>query len=110
MKPGELVDFIRGQGLEVVLDGDRVRLAGPQTIATPELVERVRPHKAALVDLLRTLPTFSLEDERALVDFYCNLPRKERLAVYQRGRALHANGWPWREADLQAMRERQGTP
>lgn len=105
MKSGELVDFIRGEGLDVAIDGDTVRLVGPATIATPELVERVRPHKAALVDLMRSLPTFTPEEERALVDHYCNAPRPERLAMHRRGIEIHRNGWPWREADLQAMRE-----
>ncbi len=105
MKPGKLVDFIRGEGLDLALDGDRVRLVGPQTIITPEVLERVRPHKAALVDLLRSLPVFSDDEERKLVDRYCDAPRAERLAMHRAGKAKHAEGWPWREADLQAMKE-----
>lgn len=111
MKPGELLDYIRGEGLDLVVDGDRVRLAGPQTIITPELIEKVRPHKAALVDLLRSLPAFSDDDERKLVARYCDAPRAERLAIHNAGKVKHADGWPWREADLEAMRQHfEGKP
>lgn len=105
MNATQLLDHIRGEGLDIVLDGDRVRLTGPQTIATPELIERLRPHKAALLELLRRLPKFSDAEERELVDRYCESTRADRLAMHRAGKAHHEKGWPWRESDLQAMRD-----
>lgn len=109
MKPGELLDFIRGEGLDLALDGDRVRLVGSQAIITPELLERVRPHKAALVALLRQLPKFTEQEERRLVDQYFDAPRAERLAMHREGKLYHySRGWPWRESDLEAIRQHFG--
>lgn len=109
MNPHKLLDFIRGEGADIVCDGEAVRLTGEPTVLTPELIAAVRPHKAALADLLRSLPVFTRAEEIALVDWYCNAPRAQRLVMHRAGNALHAAGWPRREADLTAMKEHRAT-
>jgi len=109
MKMGHLIDTIRRHGFDASLDGDTLLLKPnvPEAALPEAIISTIRPHKAALVALLRGLPRFTEDAERTLVDWYCNLTRAERLAVMRRGRELHAAGWPWKESDLEAMRERR---
>lgn len=113
MKTGHLIDIIRRHGFEATLDGDNLLLKPdvPDAALPDAVLALVREHKPALVALLRSLPAFSDEEERKLVDRYCAAPRAERLAMHRAGKAKHANGWPWRESDLQAMRDHfEGKP
>ena len=109
MSAGREIDRLRGLGFDLRIDGDDLLLrpadAEAEASLTPERRDWLAANKAALVALLRSLPTFTPEEERALVDHYCNAPRPERLAMHRRGVELHRQGWPWREADLSAMRE-----
>ncbi len=106
MKHGHLIDSIRRHGFEATVDGDNLLLKPevPDAALPEAIVATIREHKAALLALVRSLPSFTDEQERALVDRYCAAPRSERLAMHNAGKARHAGGWPWREADLEAMR------
>jgi hypothetical protein len=107
MNPGTLIDNLRRHGFDASLDGETLILKPdePDAVLPEAVVKLVRDAKPSLVTLLRSLPVFTVEEERALVDYYCALPRKDRLACYTKGREYHSNGWPWRESDLQAMRD-----
>lgn len=109
MKPGQAIDRLRALGFDASTDGADLILmpAEPDAALTPERRQWLVDHKAAIIEALRSLPVFTVEDERALVDYYCNRPRAERLTMHRRGVELHREGWPWREADLQAMREQR---
>jgi hypothetical protein len=51
-----LLAELRRLGVEVVATGDRLRFKPPSGV-TPELRERMREHKGALLDLVRNAPT-----------------------------------------------------
>lgn len=105
MKPGHAIDKLRGLGFDVSLDKDTLVLKATdaEAVLTDERRAWLVEHKAALVELLGRLPVFGVEEERELVDRYCAAPRAARLAMHNVGKLYHANGWPWRESDLQAM-------
>ena len=107
MNPGNLIDAIRRHDFAASVDGDDLILTpGTTGAALPAaVVSELRACKPAVVALLRSLPTFTDADERALVDSYCDAPRAARLAIHRAARAKHDAGLPWREADLEAMRE-----
>lgn len=107
MSPGAIIDRLRGEGLDLELQGGRLTVVGPQTAITPGLVEAVRERKAELTELLRRLPKFSFEEQDALSRYYCSRPRAERLVMHKRGVELHNRGWPRQEADCQAIKEFQ---
>ena len=82
-----------------------LRLSGA-TQPPAELLEAIRTHKAALLGLLATMPVFTHEQEKALVDWYCQQPRERRLAIHRQGIGLRRDKqWPSNVADLAAMRE-----
>ena len=63
MTPSTLLAELRNQGVVPVLRDGRLKLRGPATRITPDLVRRVRQHKAALLGHL-----VSEEQERATID------------------------------------------
>lgn len=107
LNPAGLLDVLRGHGFDVVAEGDAVALVqtDPEAVLPGETRERFEASRPALADLLRSLPAFTHAEEVELVNYYVSRPRAERLAMHRRGIEIHRNGWPWREADLTAMRE-----
>lgn len=107
LNPAALLDELRGHGFDVVADGEGVKLLAMDAgaVLPDELRARFEANRPALADLLRTLPAFTHVEEVELVDYYVGRPRAERLAMHAAGKGYHARGWPWREADLQAMRD-----
>jgi len=107
MTAGREIDRLRGLGFDVSTDGADLILtpACPGAVLTPERRKWLVDHKAELVAFLRSLPAFTHAEEVELVNYYVSRPRAERLAMHNAGRAYHAAGWPWREADLRAMSE-----
>ena len=51
--PGELLHLLRGLGVVLTLEDDRLRVNAPKGVVTPEMREALTAHKAAVVDLLR---------------------------------------------------------
>ena len=52
MDAGQLLDSLRGHGLQVTLSGDAMEI-GPRVALLPEVRAAVRAHKPALVSWLR---------------------------------------------------------
>lgn len=108
MTPRTILEKSYGYCLTLTADGNKLHLAG-DTEPQPELLDAIRQNKAALLTLLATMPTFTPEQEKALVDFYAQQPRERRLAIHRRGVAIRRDkSWPFHVADLQAIREAMG--
>lgn len=60
MSPAALLAELRALGVELRVEGDRIRCKAPRGSVTPELAEAIRSHKPALLALLTT-PT--VDDE-----------------------------------------------
>ena len=104
MTPRTLLEKAYGYCLTLTADGDKLHIQGDEL--PPELIEAIRQNKAAVLALLATLPTFTPEQEKALVDWYCQQPRESRLAIHRHGMALRRDRqWPFCVADLQAIKE-----
>ncbi len=60
-----LIEQLTRQGVELSTDGRTIRYRGPETLLTPEMLERLKEHKAeimrALQDASATTPTSSPE-------------------------------------------------
>ena len=105
MTPRTILEKAYGYCLTLTAEGNKIHLAG-DTEPKPDLLEAIREHKAAVLALLATMPTFIPEQEQALVDFYCQQPRERRLAIHRHGMALRRDRqWPFYVADLQAIKE-----
>ena len=99
-----LLERLEGDGVDVSLDGDGVHFKATLGPVPPDLLDAIREHKAALVDLLRDAPDFTEDDRRGLVDWYATRTRADRLAIHRNGAALRASrGWPYWIADPAAM-------
>jgi tubulysin polyketide synthase-like protein len=53
MSTGALLAELRRLGIEIEADGDRLRYAGPEGAISPELLERLKAHKADLIAVCR---------------------------------------------------------
>ena len=107
MTPRTLLEKAYGYCLTLSADSDKLHVQGDEL--PPELIEAIRQNKAAVLALLATMPTFTPEQEKALVDFYAQQPRERRLAIHRRGVAIRRDkSWPFHVADLQAIREAMG--
>jgi hypothetical protein len=51
-----ILDWLEGNGVYARADGDMIRFSGAKGVVTPELRETMRPHKAAMLALLRIDP------------------------------------------------------
>ena len=91
-----LVDLI-GRGIELRAEGERLRFR-PVTAMTPELAERVKAHKAELLDLLNpaSMPDIQPDD----------LPETWRELYEERAAIREYDGEQSREhAEAEALRE-----
>src|SRR5512132_1204312 len=52
----ELLRELSGRGVRVRVTGDRLRLRGPQNVLTQNLTERLREHKQAILEVIRSQP------------------------------------------------------
>lgn len=52
MRIADLIGRLREHGAALVLNGDRVRCQGAAEVLTPEVLQALRAHKAAIVDAL----------------------------------------------------------
>lgn len=105
MTPRDILEKAYGYCISLTADGRKINIAG-DTEPKPELLEAIREHKAAVLALLASMPTFTTDDERRLVDWYCQQPRERRLEIHRRGMALRRDRqWPFYVADLEAIRE-----
>jgi len=56
--------------------------------------------------LLKSIPSFTAEEQKSLVDWYTARSRDERLMMHRRGVQIRrARGWPFYVADLQAIKD-----
>ncbi len=51
MSAKALLQELRGRGIELVVDGDRLQYR-PRSVVTPDLLDRLRKHKPSLLKLL----------------------------------------------------------
>lgn len=106
MTPRDILEKAHGLGLTLVAEGDKLHVQGAEP--APELIEAIRQNKPAVIALLKTLPTFTAEQEKALCDWYSTRPREERLMIHLRGVAIRRDRqYPFHVADLEAIRERR---
>jgi hypothetical protein len=56
MDPVTLINQAHGLGLALSVAGGKINITGPRTAAAAALVQRMAPHKSALIELLTTLP------------------------------------------------------
>ena len=102
--PRDVLEKARGLGLILTAEGDKLHVQGAEP--APELIEAIRTHKAVVLALLASLPTFTAEQEKALCDWYSTRPRDERLMIHRRGVAIRRDRqYPFHVADLAAIRE-----
>ena len=95
-------------GLEVTLwaEGDALHYKAPAGAIPSDVLESLKRNKQDVIQLLATLPAFTPEQEKTLIDFYCQQPRERRLAIHRRGVELRRErSWPHYTADLSAMDE-----
>jgi hypothetical protein len=77
-----LIHELQGAGVEVYLEGEKVKLRGNRTALTPELLARVKEHKAQLLAVLAMPPSdMPMQTEpdvltEAQVDAICRLMEK----------------------------------
>jgi len=88
MNARNLIERAYGEGLDLTLAGDNIRFTSTLGPVPVDLLNAMREHKPEVLSLLRSLPTYDHETQRALSDWYCAQPRTDRLRMRRRADAL----------------------
>ena len=91
MSAGALLAELKRLGVEIEADGDRLRYAGPEGAISPELIGRLKAHKAELIALCGKTAIGARED-RNLAETVCMRPASDPEV-----RKLLAAGWEPKE-------------
>ena len=91
MNPPELLRHLEAQGLTLTLTPGNGLAASPKRLITPELADRIRQHKPALIAALQARQ--AQPDPEDVREFYA-----ERAAIME-----HDGGLPRPEAEAQAL-------
>lgn len=77
MTPAVLLATLHAAGVVLTLDGSALRYRAPKGIMTPDLLQQLAQHKAALLALVD-----AFEERAAIMEYDGHLPREdaERLA------------------------------
>jgi hypothetical protein len=100
-----LLAELRAIGVEVVAHGDRLRFKPPSAV-TPELRERLRKHKEALLALVRDTPALAA----AKAELHARLQRADRVEAAARARGESVPDPDDPAVDYWAWYERQPDP
>jgi hypothetical protein len=87
MSTGALLAELKRLGVEIEADGDRLRYAGPEGAISPELIGRLKAHKAELIAVCGK-PEISAREDRNLAETVCMRPTSDLEA-----HKLLAAGW-----------------
>ncbi len=81
-----LAEF-EAQGVELVVDGDKLRWRGPKLVMTPDAIETLKRHKAELIEALQTPSIDDFGERAAIAEYDGGLTRDEaeRLAANEQG-------------------------
>src|SRR5918996_5385693 len=52
MTPAELLADLNSKGVTLVVDGDKLKCKGKQSVLTPELLDALRQHKVEIIGLI----------------------------------------------------------
>ena len=91
MSAGELLAELKRLGVKIEADGDRLRYAGPQEAISPELIGRLKVHKAELMAVCAKTK-IGVKEDRNLSETVRMRPASD-LEV----RELHTAGWEPKE-------------
>jgi hypothetical protein len=76
MNTGALLAELKRLGVEIEADGDRLRYAGPEGAISPELIGRLKAHKAELIAVCGK-PEISAREDRNLAETVCMRPTSD---------------------------------
>ncbi len=81
-----LAEF-EAQGVELIVDGDKLRWRGPKTVKTPDAIEKLKRHKADLIEALQTPSVDDFAERAAIAEYDGGLSRDEaeQLAANEQG-------------------------
>lgn len=101
-----LLEKMYGVEAAIWAEGDALHYKAPAGAIPPDVLESLKRNKQDVIQLLNTLPVFTPEQEKTLVDWYSTRTRDERLMIHRRGMAIRRDKqWPFYVADLQAIKE-----
>ncbi len=104
MTARDIVERLHGLGVDLSINGDRVRYAATLDAPPSDLMTALRTHKAAVLALLRSCPAYDHDTQRALSDWYGTRPKSDRLRMHRRGVALrNEDGLPFHIAHWLAI-------
>lgn len=88
MNVRELIERAHADGVDLSIDGDQVRFKATLGPVKSDMLAELKARKAAVLSLLRSLPTYTHDQQFELSAWYVAQDRATRLRIMRRKNAM----------------------